>query len=314
VVRSHRRLVRRGFTLLELFVVVGIILALVSLSLVAVLKTQNYQQRRNTETEISKLDQAVQRRMKRVIDIAKSETPHPIAQTLSNGDPRRAQVIHVLMSLKREFPTSFQEAINPVPTVGNFQGFAANQAIVRALPPGATWATTYSSPEKQASVCLYLTLKLSSRGGDFDPDTGLSSQEVFSDSNGAKMILDAWGNPISFMRWPVAINWPTPSIVYGTQQFFSLNNPPDKEDPEGMLDSNWWLWVQQQPQNTNIALQASKIFSNAPGAYPWAVSTALYPVPTSGGQQYLLTPVIYSAGSDGTLWTRDDIYNFQLNP
>jgi prepilin-type N-terminal cleavage/methylation domain-containing protein len=316
VVRYNRRRVRRGFTLLELLVVVGIILALVSLSAVAILKTTSYQQRRNTESAVSKIDQALQRRMKRVIDTAKSETPHQIAQTLANGDPRRAQVIHILMCLKRELPTSFAEARNPVQTVNPliFPAFAANQAYVRALngvPGGYT-------PEQESSACLYLILKQSQRGGDFDPDTGLSSQEVISDSNNVRMILDGWGNPISLIRWPSTKL--SNSSTVGLLRTFALNNPPDKEDPEYMLDTNWWLWVQAQPGSTFIPQQAAQVFSVSPGAYPWQLNPGLYPVPNPGaspsqaGQQYQLTPVIFSKGADGTLGTPDDIFNFLLNP
>jgi type II secretory pathway pseudopilin PulG len=308
MVRTNRSQVRRSFTLIELLVVIGIILALVSLSAVAILKTQNYQQRRNTESAVSKLDQGLQRQWKRVIDTAKSETPNAIASTLANGDPRRAQVIHVLMCLKREFPTSFAEAKSPVP------GFSPNQTYVRLLS-NASAASLARSSEDQASACLYMALKLSRRGGDFDPDTSLSAQEIVDPFNdGIKEINDAWGNPISFMRWPVGITWSTwftPPIQYGTQQNFSLSNPPDKEDPEGLLNAGWW----GQLSAANLAL-AGNIFSVSPQAYPWALSPpgALYPVSTAANTQYQLTPMIYSKGADGTLWTNDDIYNFLLNP
>src|SRR5205823_13346932 len=110
VTRPTHALARRGFTLVELIVVLAIMLILVSLSVSAVMKMIAYQQNRNTEQSIVKLDQAFQKQWRAVIDTAKTEQPNPIAQFFSNGDDRRARVLHVLMSLRREFPTTFAEA------------------------------------------------------------------------------------------------------------------------------------------------------------------------------------------------------------
>src|SRR5262249_43680835 len=70
--RATRAPGRPSFTLVEMVVVVGIILVLASLSLVGVMKTLNYQQRRNTETGISKVDPALQKLWLRVVETAKN--------------------------------------------------------------------------------------------------------------------------------------------------------------------------------------------------------------------------------------------------
>jgi prepilin-type N-terminal cleavage/methylation domain-containing protein len=294
--RPSRKPARRAFTLVELLVVIGIILLLVSLSVVAVTKALGYQQRRNTETAIAKLNQALQKQWLRVIDTAKNETPNANAVSLSNGDPRRAKVIHILMTLKREFPTTYSEA-----TSSPF-GMTPNQAYVRGLP---SVVSGYGA-EQQSSACLYLILKQARRGGDFDPDTSLSSQEVVTDSNGVKMINDGMGNPISLIRWPSGAL--TPSSTVGTLQPFASGNPPDKEDPEDLLDFSWWTWAQAQP--APIPSLASSLCSVTTQTYPYP----LYPVSPTAGKQFQLMPVIISRGGDGVLGTSDDILSFQVTP
>ncbi|HKI32111.1 MAG TPA: prepilin-type N-terminal cleavage/methylation domain-containing protein, partial [Gemmataceae bacterium] len=241
-IRPTRTSARCGFTLIELLIVVTIILVLVSLSVAGVMKVLNLQQRRNTEQTVSKLDKGLAQQWKAVIDTAKTEQVNPIAQGLAGNDAlgnNRARVIHILMCLRREFPTNFTEATQTLnwPGVGSF---APNPAYVRALS-GASAASLGRPPEDQSSACLYLALKQRRRGIDFDPDTGLSSGELYDRFNdGLKEISDGWQRtsnpsiPIIFNRWPASGygagvgNPPTPAI--GTLQPFNAANPPDKED------------------------------------------------------------------------------------
>jgi prepilin-type N-terminal cleavage/methylation domain-containing protein len=265
---------RRGFTLIELMVVIAIISVLLSLSAAAYFKAREAQMRRNTEQAIIRLDGALDQQWRRVIDTAKSESVSSAATNLSGGDERRARVIHVLLCLKREFPQSFAEARSPAP------GFGPNPSYVRALAgarPG----------HNESSVCLLMALKQSRRGGDFDPDTALSSLELTDPvGDGVKEVFDGWGRPITFIRWPSDLAALNPS---GPQPF-NAREPGDKEDPEGLLTDAAW-------QN-----QFGRSFQQYVG----------YPL---GGavKQYQLTPVIASQGSN----PRDPrvaLYNFQLSP
>jgi hypothetical protein len=288
------------------------------------MKALNYQQRKNTEQTVSKVSKGAGQQWKAVIDTAKSEdvsSVNPIAMQLAGNDGlanTRAKVIHVLMSLRREFPTSFAEATQTVnwPGVGTF---APNPVYVKALS-GASAASLARSPEDQSSACLYLALKQRRRGAEFDPDTGLSSGEVFDPFNdGLKEIADGWqrpGLPIIFNRWPcaqgtglaatygvgvgaIAPNGP----FFGVAQSYSTSAPSDPQDPEGLLANAAWLtWLQNSNNVNNF---------NTYVGYP-GPGVAL----PGSNQQYKMTPVILSLGSngkyDGNATNSDDIINFQL--
>jgi hypothetical protein len=285
--------------MVELIVVVVIILVLVSLSTAAVIKMIGYQQARNTEQTINKLDQAFKKQWRAVIDTAKTETPNGLAQSLANGDPRRAQVIHVLMCLKREFPMSIAEARSPLPS---YTTFLPNPAYVTALKNAA------ASGHDEKSACLYMALKQTRRGVDFDPDSALSSQELVDPvGDGVKEIYDGWGQPIEFIRWPVGLpNIPSGSPQIGTLQAFNTSSPPDPQDPEGLLASKSWLQFFQQPAQQ--ALPGVKDLFAPPGTQ----QAPYWPYPLGGaGQQYQLTPVIVSAGPTGG--KPAPVYNFTLS-
>jgi prepilin-type N-terminal cleavage/methylation domain-containing protein len=309
-----RRPGRGGFTLVELLIVLLIIALLASLGVSAIMKMMALQQRRNTEQLVTKVDQAFNRHWKVVIDQAKLEQPSPIAQALSNGDDRRAKVIHVLLCLRREFPMNFAEATTPL-TLGTAT-FPPNPVYARSIPALATWGSY--SWEQQSSICLYTALKQRRGGIDFDPDTSLSSQELITDPNGAKMIVDAWARPVIFNRWPspppgppvqmpLAPNQgyfasygfgvggpPTPAI--GTLLSLSQGSPPpmaDPQDPEWLLTTSAWV--------------------STPSAT--ALQSIGYPI-AGANQQFVMTPVIMSMGYngkyDGSNSGADDIINFQI--
>jgi prepilin-type N-terminal cleavage/methylation domain-containing protein len=292
---------RRGFTLLELLVVITIILILVSLGVSAYMRIANFQQRRNTETEVSKIDAPLQKHWRAVLDLAKTDQGSDIAMYLANNDSRRARVIYILMCLRREFPTNFTEATQTITVNG--VSFGPNPSYANLVPPQATWGSY--TPEQQSSMCLYMTLKQRRRGVDFDPDTGLSSAELVDPlNNGFKAIYDGWGRPVIFNRWPSTGygSGVTNSAgqTVGTAQPFNVQSPPDTEDPEGLLaDPTWvnWLKTQNLVATFNLAV-----------GYPLG----------GAGQQYRLTPVIMSLGGngkyDGALPGSDDIFNFRLTP
>jgi prepilin-type N-terminal cleavage/methylation domain-containing protein len=277
--------VRRGFTLVEILVVLAIIAVLIGLGAAAIMKTRVVQETRNTSTLITKVDQALQKQYRITVETARNEPPCALAVAMSGNPPDldRAKVIHVKLRLIQDFPTSFNEIKNP-------PGLLPNPTYLRGIQ-SASVARTW---QDESAACLYLALKRQSRGGEFDPDTSLSSQELIDPGDGVKEIVDAWKHPLVFTRFPgfgnsapLLVNFPQ---FHGGAQPFQLPSLPsnDPVDADGKLtDPNWVT-------NFSAAFQKN-----------------VHPV--VAGKTFTLFPVISSSGVDGTTFTIDDIYNFQLS-
>lgn len=126
-------------------------------------------------------------------------------------------------------------------------------------------ARTVVNLENDSAECLYMIMATSFIGGS--PAISLvPSQNVGdTDNDGLPEILDGWGRPIGFVRWPVGYN---ASFVEGTQ--FALM--PDDFD---LMKSDFgWIVSEQTPNVADIA-------------NPWSVR-----------------PLVISAGSDGEFGIR----------
>src|SRR5262245_16835251 len=134
---------RGGFTLVELMVVVAIIAILLSLGAAAFLKARDAQLRRNSEQVVITTSDGLYRQWRSALDTARAEQPNDYELWLANGEDRRARVIHVLAALRREFPTTFDEA-------------RLDPTYAKQLPAAGNGGR---SSEDEASACLYLALK-----------------------------------------------------------------------------------------------------------------------------------------------------------
>src|SRR5262249_57861631 len=114
------------------------------------------------------------------------------------------------------------------------------------------------------------------------PDDQLPSNALANPFNdGLRLIVDAWGNPIVFRRWPKDFNDLNPG---GALQ----NGINDIEDPKGTLSSPGWV-------GTAGWTQFVSAFHNV-----------------GPGQSFNLQPTIVSAGRNGILNDGDDIHSYKL--
>jgi prepilin-type N-terminal cleavage/methylation domain-containing protein len=260
-----------GFTLVELLVVLAIIGLLASTVLFAMVGAQENARAERTRSQIKRIDAMISqkwgefetmrvsmatispgvgqvrkmaklrvdatRAMMRLLlpdrksDLAPELQDNEIERTLDHPterDPRTGQRLKVLPAIPTQFRTYRRMA----------------DRLVSAARPGTSWRDENGwTRQYQGAECLYLILSQI-------VDDDRSAMEFFSqeeigdvDRDGMPEILDAWGSPISFLRWapgfrfdddtvPVALRTKTP--VAGSKQSRGIADP---FDPLGVYSS-----------------------------------------------------------------------------
>jgi len=277
---------RRSYTLVELLLVIAIITMLIGLSVSALFQFVTGQHEKNTKFMMTQLNGALNKHWTAVAQTAAKEnwsTPDnanalPLIKQWAGNDDNRARVMYVKFRLKQEFPTTFDEALNPypLPPKPTYKAYLAKLGITGSSPATAPY---------ESSVCLYMALTLSTGGTQFKADQlGLAVREFDAPSGKIKGFTDDWNNPLVFARWP----WGDPNLQNLAPTV--LNTPPagpvsamlDKDDPDGRLvDANWQA---NYPQGLAAFQQYAHPVVNP-----------------ANGFAYYLIPVLVSAGRDNNL-------------
>lgn len=266
--RSKRRL---GFTLIEMLVVVAIIGVLVGLTSAGVFKFMDLQRTNNTQATIKKMSGHLDAQIKAVLKKADDEPiPVPVLN-LAGGDPKRARVIWRKLRLRQEFPMTIAEATT--------QPSFSTGAVPELAPLYATQANRITSGPGDSAALLLLALQKNRKAGVL---TGDDLAGAVSDTNGDTVleIVDGWGNPIQFYRWPTdndAVNKLNPAdkgTTPANNRAFSIRDPLD---PDGLLLATSWY-------NSPLRLEFENLCHTI--------------TPTTG---FYLIPVIASPGRDGKL-------------
>jgi prepilin-type N-terminal cleavage/methylation domain-containing protein len=196
---------RSGFSLVEIMVVIFIVGILVSLVAAGAFQVISARRSSNTELTAKKVDEALQRQWRKVIDQASQEPiPEVYLNTqydsngrvaswglldMAGGDVRRARVIWIKLRLRHEFPQNLREVLFPNggPHVGRPDPNNNNQ-FVTYLPqfagvnlPKQTYyraiLNAHRIPANQTdlvpsenSAMLLLSLTQGRTGGDFNQD------------------------------------------------------------------------------------------------------------------------------------------------
>lgn len=218
---------RRGFTLVELMIVVGIVILLVVMATAAVMKFRDTGPHIATQMNLSKIKAALDTQWKAVRDQAQKE---PIDSTLAgllvpgatSGANLEVRKRYVEARLKASFPVSFAEAMNPnsptlmaaSPTLKAYSGYTGY--LNNVFTPNSAAA---DSPDKQQAICLLMILQRGPMNTGITPDQlGTSGAlRLTLKVNGVEKedfgCVDAWGRPVRFTRDGNGANSFVPAIL-----------------------------------------------------------------------------------------------------
>jgi hypothetical protein len=202
------------------------------------------QEKRNAEVMVKKVSEALTAARRAVIDQAKEmRIPDSVTIGLAGGDPRRAKAIWIKLQLKRNFPTTFNEAARPFAYTGNtllaaplppgdlppLDTFVKALTTVQQQYPGYVWG---KDAQDEMAALLLLSLSVNRRGATFDAEQVLGAGALPADVDmGLRKIVDVWGEPLAFFRFPTD---------YNGQNTFSAINQVDDQDPEQTLLNSTW--------------------------------------------------------------------------
>jgi prepilin-type N-terminal cleavage/methylation domain-containing protein len=264
----HRTVARRrGFTLVELLLVVALMAVLVALSTGAYFRIRASELVRATEATESKLNTLMDKRWTAIRDQADSDlkTGTPAVGAVlqfAGNDKDRARTIWTYLKFKNEFPTTVTEACSPVTLPTGFVVFQPRSVFTQQF--GGAGTTGTNTPEESAAVFYLALTATGNRGETVGPDgtqqqTGDVSVSVTPPSGTQavktmRAYMDSWGNPIMFVRMASTDevnNSPYVRTTGSANKDFldplgklltpsaSWTAPPSTPSPTSMLDLFW---------------------------------------------------------------------------
>ena len=230
--RHHSRPFRSGFTLLELLIVIMVIAILMALTVSAAFSFIVNAREAATATTISKVNGLLQDRIRsfRQYDFSDSAIRLRDAWNTNNPSDRFPdyELFEVLLRkprFKQAFPQSFAEADR----VRLFPGltFGASPTYDSTFPTTYQW-------KYECGIVLYAML---SRGETFgapsvaeDAFTGVEIR-VGPETNNLPCLVDAWGEPLRFYRWPTRLIRCGEQDFDGNGSFDDFNQNTTQEGP-----------------------------------------------------------------------------------
>lgn len=310
---------RRGFTTIELLIVLAIVALLGSLAASAVFRVRATSERTATETTLTKLASALDVHWKAVIDSARKEydsLPANIKQNLvtladnavgSASAPKphprrddRARLLYIKLRLKQEFPTNFQTAQNPT-----YPGDASSPAVPRhvflpsqPVPGAAAEAPLPASLNRFTGKPAYVKAVNNKPLAPMFQSSALLVLALEQSRAGVSAVpLDQMVGS-NFIRTEgqfryLVDSWgkPLQFYIFPTAQSAAVTDlqGSDPQDPEGLLSATTSRWIPQMVTPT-------------PPSKPWNLYADLVHPQISNRR---LVPTIVSAGPDGEIGFMD---------
>ncbi len=232
-----------GYTLVELLVVVTIISVLASLTLAGLSNARIAAKRSVTETTIRKITEVVLSQY----DTYKSTRANTFVHSDGNSTSK-GQLVARRRLLSLEMPERFSEIkchmppstahqvtlqTSPAKTLTTISPLARRYANLLAT---VSASAIQAGSATETAECLFLNVMLSGYG---DPDIIMHFRDneiADTNKNGLREFVDAWGNPILFLRWApgfYSAYQPAPYSSRGGDPFDIAFDDVDTFSPDG---------------------------------------------------------------------------------
>jgi prepilin-type N-terminal cleavage/methylation domain-containing protein len=207
----------RGFSLVELLVVISIILVMMALAGAALSGARSSGAKQKTLAAITAIDEILQRHFAN----AESSDAAATGSGASRGTAIRRR-------LTADMPDSWAEVAHMLQ-----QNEAAPEGKPKPFdsPRHRSYIATYKAinptPAYSSAECLFMIVMQGGLADCLTCSTLDSAPIDDKDNDGAPEFLDAWGEPIEYVLWPAGFELPA-----GTK-FFSQSAPFDGTPPTG---------------------------------------------------------------------------------
>ena len=254
--RHYPRSFRSGFTMIELLIVIMVIVILMSLLVSAAFSFIVNAREAATATTISKVNGLLQDRIRsfrqydfsdsaiRLRDAWNTNNPSGLVMT-----PELAEVLLRKPRFRQAFPQSFTDADR----TRLFPGVAFTSVAGPPITYSLTSPVTGYLPKYECGIVLYAFLTNGESFGAPSPaDDAFSGSEVRigPETNNLPCLVDAWGEPLRFYRWPTR-------LIRCGEQDFDGNGTYDDINQSGSQDSARGITASTSGSNSVLAVGAA---------------------------------------------------------
>jgi prepilin-type N-terminal cleavage/methylation domain-containing protein len=280
---------RNGFSLIEILVVLGIIAFLTAAVVVVMPRLANASKTSSTQATIKKVDELLNDRINgfdrwlqtQNTQAGNNAPSYVVAAgngTLWSQNPQLYQFLSAKIAFRSAFPQTYAEA---------------GSGLTPTNPSNHNQVT-------ESAACLYYILTQKAIFDTEPPGGDLKGVEVAdTDHDGLMEVVDAWGNPLRFYRWPTRLFRPAPAATMNQAQTATTNFNPFIAYPALMPSS---LLVRDQPRGALPQWQ---------GGHSYQVGTIVQPAnPAQGG---VFNAFMYTCTTPGTSGTMEPTWGLSAN-
>lgn len=191
---TRRRNSRAGFSLIEMLMVIGIIIFLIAISVTVIGNIVGSSRVKATRATVRKVNELLMHRADSFqrwlqdsgeLDTQNLELSGALAE--AGGDEALARVLRTKQLFRDHFPQTNQEAATVFGTDANTDNIDPDPATISA-------------------EMLHMFLTAGESFGVELADTEFNASEVADvDEDGLTEVVDSWGNPLRFYRWPTRL-------------------------------------------------------------------------------------------------------------